>query len=151
MRHTLATGVLTADPSLGADVGELFNLLTGSSKQQTHRSLLVAPLDMQRKLIAKIEREIVRQRETGNGHLIFKCNGLTDEEMTAALYRASQAGVRVDLLVRGVCSVRMRLPVGAKPSSRDGMRRPKIMRLGRGRWATPVDPAKAPATSAAPY
>jgi polyphosphate kinase len=87
-------------------VGELFNLLTGSSKQQTHRALLVAPGDMHRKLLAKIEREIERQREGGNGHLIFKCNGLTDEEMTAALYRASQAGVRVDLLVRGVCSVR---------------------------------------------
>ena len=93
------------------DVGELFNMLTGSSKQQTHRALLVAPLeDMQHKLMAKIEREIVRQRETGNGHLIFKCNGLTDEEMTVALYRAAQAGVRVDLLVRGVYSVRPGIP-----------------------------------------
>jgi polyphosphate kinase len=102
--------LLTADEALGADVGELFNMLTGSSKQQEHRALLVAPLDMQRKLLAKIEREIVRQRETGNGHLIFKCNGLTDEEMTMALYRAAQAGVRVDLLVRGVCSVRPGIP-----------------------------------------
>ncbi len=102
--------LMTADEALGADVGELFNMLTGSSKQQAHRALLVAPLDMQHKLIAKIEREIVRQRETGNGHLIFKCNGLTDEEMTAALYRAAQAGVRVDLLVRGVCSVRPGIP-----------------------------------------
>ncbi len=102
--------LLTADEALGADVGELFNMLTGSSKQQTHRSLLVAPLDMHRKLMAKIEREVIRQRETGNGHLIFKCNGLTDEEMTMALYRAAQAGVRVDLLVRGVCSVRPGIP-----------------------------------------
>ena len=102
--------LMTADEALGADVGELFNMLTGSSKQQGHRALLVAPLDMQRKLIAKIEREIVRQQESGNGHLIFKCNGLTDEEMVAALYRAAQAGVRVDLLVRGVCSVRPGIP-----------------------------------------
>ena len=102
--------LMTADEALGADVGELFNMLTGSSKQQAHRSLLVAPLDMQHKLINKIEREIERQRKTGNGHLIFKCNGLTDEEMTAALYRAAQAGVRVDLLVRGVCSVRPGIP-----------------------------------------
>jgi polyphosphate kinase len=102
--------LMTADPALGADVGELFNLLTGSSKQKAHRALLVAPGDMHRKLLAKIEREIERQREGGNGHLIFKCNGLTDEEMTAALYRAAQAGVRVDLLVRGVCSVRPGIP-----------------------------------------
>jgi polyphosphate kinase len=102
--------LLTADPGLGADVGELFNMLTGSSKQQGHRSLLVAPLDMHRQLLAKIEREIVRQRESGNGRLIFKCNGLTDEEMTIALYRAAQVGVKVDLLVRGVCSVRPGIP-----------------------------------------
>lgn len=102
--------LMTADPGLGADVGELFNLLTGSSKPQEHRSLLVAPADMHRKLMAKIEREIARQQKTGNGHLIFKCNGLTDEEMTMALYRAAQAGVRVDLLVRGVCSVRPGIP-----------------------------------------
>jgi polyphosphate kinase len=102
--------LMTADESFGADVAELFNMLTGSSKQQGHRSLLVAPLDMHRKLLAKIEREIRRQEKHGDGRLIFKCNGLTDEEMTAALYRAAQAGVRVDLLVRGVCSVRPGIP-----------------------------------------
>jgi polyphosphate kinase len=99
-------GFLTCDDEIGADVSELFNVLTGYSNQTTYRKLLVAPHVLHRALLAKIEREIERHGAHGDGHLIFKCNGLTDEAITLALYRAAQAGVRVDLLVRGICSVR---------------------------------------------
>lgn len=103
-------GLLTCDEALGADVGELFNLLTGSSTQKVYRRLLVAPGGMHARLIENIEREIERHRQAGDGHLIFKCNGLLDEKLTLALYRAAQAGVKVDLIVRGVCCIRPGLP-----------------------------------------
>jgi polyphosphate kinase len=103
-------GLLTCDEALGADVSELFNVLTGYSDQTRYRRLLVAPQRLHRALLKKIAREIARHEAHGDGHLIFKCNGLTDEAMTLALYRAAQAGVRVDLIVRGVCSVRPGLP-----------------------------------------
>jgi polyphosphate kinase len=103
-------GLLTCDEAIGADVSELFNVLTGYSDQTQYRKLLVAPHTMHQALRTKIEREAARHAAHGDGHLIFKCNGLTDEALTMALYRAAQAGVRVDLLVRGVCSVRPGLP-----------------------------------------
>lgn len=102
--------LLSCDEALGADVSELFNVLTGYSDQIEYRKLLVAPHVMHKALLAKIEREIARHNAHGDGHLIFKCNGLTDAPMTLALYRAAQAGVRVDLIVRGICSVRPGIP-----------------------------------------
>ncbi|HMA35149.1 MAG TPA: polyphosphate kinase 1 [Chloroflexia bacterium] len=103
-------GLLTARPDFGADASELFNYLTGYSKQAKYRKLLVAPLTLRTGLLALIEREIARQREHGDGRLIFKMNGLVDPALIETLYRASQAGVAIDLLVRGVCCLRPGVP-----------------------------------------
>ncbi len=103
-------GLLTCDPAIGADVSELFNVLTGASNQTHYRNLLVAPHGLHQALLDKIEREIAHHRREGNGRLIFKCNGLTDQEQVKALYRASQAGVQVDLIVRGICAIRPGIP-----------------------------------------
>ncbi|HZU13872.1 MAG TPA: polyphosphate kinase 1 [Chloroflexota bacterium] len=103
-------GLFTADPDFGADATDLFNFLTGYSTQVTYRRFLVAPSDLREALLAKIEREIEIARRGGQGHLIFKVNSLADREFMRALYRASRAGVRVDLIVRGVCSLRPGIP-----------------------------------------
>lgn len=103
-------GVLTCDPAIGADMSELFNALTGYSSQTSYRKLLVAPHSLRHALIEKIEREIEQHRRTGDGHLIFKCNALIDEQMIIALYRAAQAGVQIDLIIRGVCGLRPGVP-----------------------------------------
>jgi polyphosphate kinase len=103
-------GLFTCDPAIGADVSELFNVLTGYSEQRVYRKLLVAPAGLRQGVLAKIEREIERHRERGDGRLIFKFNALTDEEMTMALYRAARAGVRVDLIMRGICALRPGIP-----------------------------------------
>jgi len=96
-------GLLTARPALGADVTELFNYLTGYSHQDEYRQLLVAPVNMRERLMRLIEREIAQGEK---GHIVFKMNALVDSGIIAALYRASQVGVRVELLVRGVCCLR---------------------------------------------
>ena len=100
-------GLMTARPELGADVSELFNYLTGYSHQDEYRRLLVAPVNMRRRLMRLIEREIAQGER---GHLVFKVNSLVDSDVIAALYRASCAGVRVDLIVRGVCCLRPGVP-----------------------------------------
>ena len=102
--------LLTADPDLGADASELFNALTGYSRQTEYRKLLVAPLSLRREVLARIEEVIQRHREGSPGRLIFKTNALVDAEMIRALYRASRAGVRVDLIVRGICCLRPGVP-----------------------------------------
>lgn len=103
-------GLFTCRESIGRDVSELFNFLTGYSRQRNYQSLIVAPINMRQRLIALIEREIMLHQQHGNGHLIFKVNALVDPEMIDLLYRASQAGVRVDLLVRGICCLRPGVP-----------------------------------------
>jgi polyphosphate kinase len=103
-------GLLTCRPEFGADVSELFNYLTGYSKQARYRKLLVAPLTLRSGLLALIEREIKRQEDHGDGRLIFKMNGLVDPAFIEALYRASRAGVQVDLIVRGMCCLRPGVP-----------------------------------------
>jgi polyphosphate kinase len=102
--------LITADPDLGADASELFNALTGYSRQPDYRKLLVAPLSLRRELLERIERVIQRHREGAPGRLIFKVNALVDPEMIRALYRASRAGVQVDLIVRGICCLRPGVP-----------------------------------------
>jgi len=99
-------GLLTCRPEIGADVSELFNYLTGYSRQTDYRRLLVAPVNMRRELLRRIEREIGHARRGAAARLIFKMNALVDPEMIDALYRASAAGVRVDLIVRGICCLR---------------------------------------------
>lgn len=103
-------GLLTVNPEIGADVTELFNYLTGYSKQTQYRRLLVAPVTMRAGLLALVEREIKKHRENGNGRIVFKVNHLVDPALIEALYRASQSGVKVDLIVRGMCSLRPGLP-----------------------------------------
>ena len=98
--------LLTCRPELGADASALFNLLTGYSRQSSYSKLLVAPLGIRKGIIERIEREIELHQEHGDGHLIFKMNALVDPRVIHALYRASQAGVRIDLIVRGICCLR---------------------------------------------
>ena len=98
--------LLTCQPEIGADASEVFNLLTGYSRQSSYSKLLVAPLGIRKGIIERIEREIALHLEHGNGHLIFKMNALVDPQVIHALYRASQAGVRIDLIVRGICCLR---------------------------------------------
>jgi polyphosphate kinase len=98
--------LLTCQPEIGADASALFNLLTGYSRQSSYRKLLVAPLGIRKGIIERIDREIALHLEHGNGHLIFKMNALVDPQVIYALYRASQAGVRIDLIVRGICCLR---------------------------------------------
>jgi polyphosphate kinase len=100
----------TCDPALGADVADLFNALTGYSRQETYRKLLVAPKTMRQQLLARIARETERQRQYGDGYLAFKMNALVDKACIQALYTAAQAGVTIDLQVRGICGLRPGIP-----------------------------------------
>ncbi|HQE93707.1 MAG TPA: polyphosphate kinase 1 [Anaerolineae bacterium] len=103
-------GYFTVDPDIGADVADLFNTLTGYSRLNHYRKLLVAPHGIRTGIIARIEREIEAHQKTGDGSLAFKMNQLVDKECIIALYRASQAGVKVDLQVRGICCLRPGVP-----------------------------------------
>jgi polyphosphate kinase len=103
-------GLLTCRPDIGADVSELFNFLTGYSRQRSYRKLLVAPVAMREQMLELIEREMAVHLGQGGGHLIFKMNQLVDPQMITELYRASQIGVRVDLIVRGICALRPSVP-----------------------------------------
>jgi len=105
-RQYVDLGLLTTDAELGADVTDLFNALTGHSRQSSYRRLLVAPQSLRSGLLEQIEDEIERQREQGDGRIVMKCNAIVDPPVIAALYRASEAGVQIDLIVRGMCSVR---------------------------------------------
>jgi polyphosphate kinase len=99
-------GLLTADPDLGADITDLFNLLTGYSRQREYRKLLVAPVTMRPGLEALVRREMAHD----DGSIVLKMNSLVDAELIDALYEASQAGVGIDLLVRGICCLRPGVP-----------------------------------------
>ncbi len=99
--------LMTTRPELGADVSELFNFLTGYSHQTEYRKLLVAPVNMRRRLLRLIEQETAQGER---GHMVFKMNQLEDPELITALYRASCAGVRVELMVRGFCCLRPVVP-----------------------------------------
>jgi len=101
---------LTCDPIIGADVSDLFNALTGYSRKKSYERLLVAPTTMRREMIERIDREIHHHRKEGGGYLSFKMNALVDKPCIQALYRASQAGVKIDLQVRGICCLRPGVP-----------------------------------------
>jgi polyphosphate kinase len=103
-------GLLTADPELGADITDLFNLLTGHSRQTRYRKLLVAPATLRTSILELINAERDRQRTHGDGRIVIKCNAIVDPAVVAALYRASEDGVPIDLIVRGMCSVRPGVP-----------------------------------------
>jgi polyphosphate kinase 1 len=97
---------LTVNPELGEDVGELFNALTGVFSPKNYKHLLVAPTTLKSSLIRKIQREADIQKEGGKGYIAMKANGLVDSDIIAELYKASMAGVKVDLNIRGLCCLR---------------------------------------------
>jgi polyphosphate kinase len=99
-------GILTADEEIGADASDLFNYLTGYSKQTDYRNLLVAPVNLRKKFTALIRREADHAMRGKPARIIAKVNSLTDVDTVRELYLAAQAGVRIDLLVRGVCILR---------------------------------------------
>jgi polyphosphate kinase len=99
-------GLLTADPQVGEDVTDLFNHLTGYTRDTEYRRLLVAPDSLRAGLVRRIEQEAENQRKGLPAHIRFKCNALVDEVVIDALYRASQAGVPIDAWVRGICALR---------------------------------------------
>ncbi len=103
-------GMFTCDKEIGEDVTDLFNYLTGYSEKKDYRKLLVAPIDLRQRMVGLIEREIAHAQEGRPARLIFKANGLVDRQTIRLLYAASSAGVRVDLLVRGVCCLRPGMP-----------------------------------------
>jgi polyphosphate kinase len=99
-------GMFTCDDEIGADATDLFNFLTGYSNKKTYRKLLVAPINLRERLEALILREIEHQKSGEKGRLIFKVNSLVDKPMIKLLYKASQAGVKIDILARGICCLR---------------------------------------------
>ncbi len=103
-------GLFTCNEEVGEDVSDLFNYLTGYSAKKSYRKLLVAPNSIRSGLERLTRAEIERHKEHGDGHLIFKMNALEDAGMVRLLYEASQAGVQIDLIVRGVCVLRPGLP-----------------------------------------
>ncbi len=98
-------GLLTADPEIGADLTDLFNLLTGYSRQREYRRLLVAPEYLRPKMV-----ELIRGQAREGGRIVLKMNALVDPDMVDALYEASQAGAEIDLIVRGICCLRPGIP-----------------------------------------
>ena len=103
-------GLLTADPEVGADLTDLFNSLTGYSRQTAYRTLLVAPLGIRSGLLERIDAEAEHARAGRPSGIRVKANSIVDEELIDAMYRASRAGVPIDLVVRGICSLRPGVP-----------------------------------------
>jgi polyphosphate kinase len=98
-------GLLTADPDIGADLTDLFNLLTGYSRQRDYRSLLVAPLYLRTRML-----ELIHQQAREGGRIVAKMNSLVDPDVIDALYEAATAGAQIDLIVRGICCLRPGVP-----------------------------------------
>ncbi len=135
-------GLLTSDPVIGADVGALFNYLTGFSKHADYREILVSPVTVRKRIHAMIEE----QADAGPaGRIVLKVNGLTDAAMIDALYRASGAGVQIDLAVRGLCRLRPGIPelsenIRVRSIVGSFLEHSRIYRFG----GAPVDPAAGP-------
>jgi polyphosphate kinase len=99
-------GLLSCREDLGADLTDLFNFLTGYSRQRSYRKLLVAPVNLRDRMTTMIQREIEHCRQGNTGRIVAKMNSLVDPKIIATLYEASQAGVQIDLIVRGICCLR---------------------------------------------
>ena len=99
-------GLFSCDDDLGADLTDLFNYLTGYSRQKSYRKLLIAPVNMRERMLSLIRQEIQHVEEGKDGRIVAKMNSLVDREIIATLYEASQAGVKIDLIVRGICCLR---------------------------------------------
>jgi polyphosphate kinase len=136
-------GLLTADPEVGADLTDLFNVLTGYSRQTAYRRLLVAPHGVRAGIIERIERETKLAADDRPALVQFKLNALVDEEVIDALYRASAAGVRVDLIVRGICTLRPGVPglsenIRVRSILGRFLEHSRIFRFGAGATGTPA-------------
>lgn len=103
-------GLLTCNPDIGADLTDVFNLLTGFSRQRDYRKVLVAPANMKARFIELIRREAEHARAGRYARIVAKLNAIVSPDVIAALYEASQAGVDIDLIVRGICCLRPQLP-----------------------------------------
>jgi polyphosphate kinase len=103
-------GLFTADPDIGADVAEMFNFLTGYGRPGSYRKVLVSPTTMRDRLVGEIEATIAAHQAGAEARIALKMNSLVDAGCIEALYRASQAGVRVDLNVRGICCLKPGVP-----------------------------------------
>ncbi|MBC8031656.1 MAG: polyphosphate kinase 1 [Pyrinomonadaceae bacterium] len=103
-------GLFTADDEIGADATELFNYLTGCSRQMEYRKILVAPVNLREKMEALIDREISHAESGKPAHIMAKINRLADKQMIQKLYEAAAAGVKIDLMVRGICMLRPGVP-----------------------------------------
>ncbi|HKP38787.1 MAG TPA: polyphosphate kinase 1 [Pyrinomonadaceae bacterium] len=103
-------GLLTTDAEIGDDATDLFNFLTGFSMHKEYSRLMVAPVNLRERMMALIERETEHALQGKPAHIIAKVNRLTDLDIIEALYRASEAGVRIDLIVRGACMIRPGVP-----------------------------------------
>jgi polyphosphate kinase len=103
-------GMFTCDEEMGTDATDLFNYLTGYSSKKEYLKLLVAPINLRSRMETLINREIEVQKNGGQGHLKFKVNSMVDKKMIQLLYMASQAGVKVDLFIRGICCLRPGIP-----------------------------------------
>ncbi|REJ79166.1 MAG: polyphosphate kinase 1 [Acidobacteria bacterium] len=99
-------GLLTSDEEIGRDASDLFNFLTGYSYQKTYRQLMIAPVALRERMLKLIKRETRNRQDGKPARIIAKLNSLTDDKIVRALYRASQAGVEIDLIVRGICVLR---------------------------------------------
>lgn len=102
-------GLLTSDDEIGEDATSLFNFLTGYSQQNNYKRLVVAPLNLRERLIALIRREKKNKLAKKEAHIIIKANAITDVEVINELYEASKAGVEIDMIIRGICSLRPRI------------------------------------------
>jgi polyphosphate kinase len=102
--------LFTANEEIGADASEFFNYLTGCSNQTSYRQLIVAPVNLRERVTAFIEREIAHQKAGRPARIVVKMNRLADTDVIQKLYEASQAGVRIDLIVRGICMLRPGVP-----------------------------------------
>ncbi|HEY9769906.1 MAG TPA: polyphosphate kinase 1 [Coleofasciculaceae cyanobacterium] len=103
-------GLLSCREELGADLTDLFNYLTGYSRQKSYRKLLVAPVSLRDRMIEMIDREAENCRQGKTGRIVAKMNSLVDQQLIQALYQASQTGVEIDLIIRGICCLRPGLP-----------------------------------------
>ena len=103
-------GILSCRSELGSDLTDLFNFLTGYSRHKSYQKILVAPMSMRERMIQMIKRESVNAKSGSEGKIIAKMNSLVDPEVILALYEASQAGVKIDLIVRGISCLRANVP-----------------------------------------
>ncbi|MGB6168395.1 MAG: phospholipase D-like domain-containing protein, partial [Geitlerinemataceae cyanobacterium] len=99
-------GILSCREELGEDLTDLFNFLTGYSRQKSYRKLLVAPVSLRDRMVECIRREIDLAKDGKEGRIVAKMNALVDPQIISTLYEASQSGVQIDLIVRGICCLR---------------------------------------------